>query len=51
MMGQMEPMKGHGFYLRFVKGLTMSQVRVEHVRGDVVDGDDTVEVDWMDSRK
>lgn len=51
MMGQMEPMKGHGFYLRFVKGLAMSQVRVEHVRGDVVDGDDTVEVDWMDSRK
>ena len=51
MMGQMEPMKGHGFYLRFVKGLTMSQVRVEHVQGDVVDGDDTVEVDWMDSRK
>lgn len=46
MMGQMEPMKGEGFYLRYVKGLTMSQVRIENVLENAVNADDTVQVDW-----
>lgn len=45
MMGQMEPMKGEGFYLRYVKGLTMSQVRIENVLGNAVNADETVQVE------
>jgi len=46
MMGQMEPMKGEGFYLRFVKGLTMNQVKVENVRDERLNKDQSVEMEW-----
>ncbi|MDY3920009.1 MAG: glycoside hydrolase family 28 protein [Candidatus Limivivens sp.] len=46
MMKDLEPMKGEGFYLRNVKNLQLSQVSVEGSRGEIVNADETVSVQW-----
>lgn len=45
MMGQLEPMKGEGFYLRYVKDLVLNQVFVEQAV-ETVNQDETVEFVW-----
>lgn len=46
MMDQFEPMRGQGFYLRFVKDLSMERVRVRGALAGTVDADASVEMEW-----
>lgn len=47
MMDGIEPMQGHGFFLRNAKGISFSNVRIMGTEGDVIDTDDTVDLTIM----
>lgn len=44
MMDGIEPMQGHGFFLRNAKGIRFSNVRIMGAKGEVIDKDDTVDM-------
>ena len=44
MMDGIEPMQGHGFFLRNAKGISFSNVRIMGAKGEAIDKDDTVDI-------
>ena len=46
MMDQMPAMKGAGFYMRHVKGVTLERVKLSGHRTEAMDADDTAQYTW-----
>lgn len=44
MMDGVEPMQGHGFFLRNAKGISFSNVLITGAKGEAIDKDDTVDI-------
>lgn len=44
MMDQLEPMQGHGFFLRNAKNISFNNVRITGTDGEAIDMDDTVDL-------
>ena len=47
MMDGIEPMQGHGFFLRNAKNISFSNVRIIGAKGEAIDTDDTVDLTIM----